>query len=125
MQTQPRPDQPPIEVAHDLITYLFEQILPRYDMLVRLSQVELAHRMLDTLAGHGIALYEAGVGIGKTFSYLIAAIVYQLCLLNEKGMQSQLGNQANNSNSLSFVISTSSIALQQSIVDGNCSVTQY
>jgi ATP-dependent DNA helicase DinG len=117
MQTQPLPDQSPIKIAHDLITYIFEKILPRYDMLVRLSQVELAHRMLDTLAGRGIALYEAGVGIGKTFSYLIAAIAYQLCLPNEKGMQSQLGNQTNNSNSLSFVISTSSIALQQSIVD--------
>lgn len=117
MLTQPLPDQSPIEVAHDLITYLFEQILPRYDMLVRLSQVELAHRMLDTLAGRGIALYEAGVGIGKTFSYLIAATAYQLCLPNEKEMQNQLGNQDNNSNSLSFVISTSSIALQQSIID--------
>ena len=86
-------------------------------MLVRLSQVELAHRMLDTLAGRGIALYEAGVGIGKTFSYLIAAIAYQLCMPNEKAMQSQLNGQANRSKSLSFVISTSSIALQQSIID--------
>lgn len=68
------------QVAHRLINFIFQDLLPRYGMTVRQDQVNLSHRMLEALIGRQIALHEAGVGIGKTFSYLVAAIVYQLCI---------------------------------------------
>ena len=35
----------------------------------------LCHEMLDNLLGRNIALCDAGVGIGKTYAYLVACVL--------------------------------------------------
>ena len=46
------------------------------------------HEMLDTLLGERIALCDAGVGIGKTYAYLVACV-----LLRKYSMLTGRGNQ--------------------------------
>ncbi len=64
--------------------------------------------MLDTLWGNHIALCDAGVGIGKTYAYLAA------CILQEKYREKSRG--ISETNCRPAVISTSSIALQEAIM---------
>jgi len=106
------------QVAHRLIDFIFLDLLPRYGMTVRQDQVSLSHRMLEALMGRQIALHEAGVGIGKTFSYLVAAIVYQLCMPDDWWVRTNypFSNGFQSRTPMPFVISTSSIALQQAIL---------
>ena len=68
----------------------------------------LCHEMLDTLLEKKIALCDAGVGIGKTYAYLIA------CVLMRK--YSMLAGRFVPLSSWPVVISTSSIALQKAII---------
>jgi ATP-dependent DNA helicase DinG len=107
----------PDNVAHDLIDFIFLTLLPQYGMTVREPQVELAHRMLDVLIGRQIGLHEAGVGIGKTFSYLIAGIAFHLCLPDDWWVRSYypFSNTYQKRTPMPIIISTSSIALQQAI----------
>ena len=85
--------------AHEEIDMIFREILPRNGMAVREAQITLCHTMLNTMENNHIALCDAGTGIGKTYAYLIAGIVFR---------KHSLTNQ-------SILISTSSIALQKSI----------
>lgn len=115
-QTLPTVNQPEL-VAHDLIDFIFHSLLPNYGMKIREAQIELAHRMLDVLSGRKIALHEAGVGIGKTFSYLIAAIAFHLCLPDDWWVRNHypFSHSYQKRTPMPIVISTSSIALQQAI----------
>ena len=74
-------------------------------MSVREEQITLCHAMLDTLLKNNIALCDAGVGIGKTYAYLTACI-----LLKKFAPHGPAGSQP-------VVISTSSVALQDSIIE--------
>lgn len=86
--------------AHEEIDTIFREILPKYDMGVREAQVTLCHTMLDVMQNNQIALCDAGTGIGKTYAYLVAGIVHRQHSLSP----------------LAILISTSSIALQKSIL---------
>ena len=59
--------------AHALIDHIFTDLLPAQGMAERPEQLKLSHRMLDTMLEGGIALCDAGTGIGKTYAYLVAA----------------------------------------------------
>ena len=61
--------------------------------------------MLDALLKNNIALCDAGVGIGKTYAYLTGCI-----LLRKNAPHRAVG-------SLPVVVSTSSIALQDAIIE--------
>ena len=61
--------------AHEEIDYIFRKLMPKHGLNVREEQLRLSHEMLDTLWGKQIALCDAGVGIGKTYAYLIACIM--------------------------------------------------
>ncbi|NCB00304.1 MAG: ATP-dependent DNA helicase, partial [Clostridia bacterium] len=115
-QTFPTVNQPE-RVAHDLIDFIFHSLLPQYGMKIREAQIELAHRMLDVLGGRQISLHEAGVGIGKTFSYLIATIAFHLCLPDDWWVRNHypFSHSYQKRTPMPIVISTSSIALQQAI----------
>ncbi|MCI8525307.1 MAG: ATP-dependent DNA helicase [Oscillospiraceae bacterium] len=86
--------------AHNQIDFIFKNLLPAHGMTERPVQIELAHRMLDAMLRGGIALCDAGTGIGKTYAYLIAGIVFQ---------QHRTGPFQ------PILISTSSIALQNAV----------
>jgi ATP-dependent DNA helicase DinG len=64
----------------------------------RESQIELARRVCQTFNENGIGVFEAGTGVGKSFAYLIPAILWQ------------------QKNKERIVISTGTINLQQQLM---------
>ena len=89
--------------SHRMVEQIFREILPRRGMAVREEQIALCHEVLDTLYNREISLCEAGVGIGKTLAYLVACILWQMYRPNQLKMP--------------VVISTSSVALQDAILN--------
>lgn len=87
--------------AHAMIDHIFKDLLPALGMTERSEQIKLSHRMLDTMLNGGIALCDAGTGIGKTYAYLTAAAA-----------ASRFGA---GSSHRPIIISTSSIALQNAV----------
>ena len=91
--------------AHNEIDHIFKDLLPTRNTAERPEQVALCHRMLDAMLDGGIALCDAGTGIGKTYAYLVAGTVYSrfraACGLEPKPI----------------LVSTSSIALQTAARD--------
>ena len=86
--------------AHKDIDHIFKDLLPVQGMPERPEQIALSHRMLEAMQDGGIALCDAGTGIGKTYAYLVAGIVFH-------GLRP----------SRPVLISTSSIALQKAVRD--------
>ena len=91
--------------AHNEIDHIFKDLLPTRNMAERPAQVALCHQMLNAMLEGGIALCDAGTGIGKTYAYLVAGTVYSrfrtACGLGAKPI----------------LVSTSSIALQTAARD--------
>ena len=87
--------------AHSMIDHIFKDLFPAQGMTERSEQIKLSHRMLDTMLGGGIALCDAGTGIGKTYAYLTAAAA-----ASRSG--ADLSHRP-------VIISTSSIALQNAV----------
>nr|WP_325259026.1 ATP-dependent DNA helicase [uncultured Oscillibacter sp.] len=86
--------------AHKDIDHIFKDLLPLQGMPERPEQIALSHRMLEAMQDGGIALCDAGTGIGKTYAYLVAGIVFHSPL-----------------SSRPVLVSTSSIALQKAVRD--------
>ena len=93
------------ETSHAEIDHIFQDLFPAHGMGQRPEQVALSHRMLDTMLEGNIALCDAGTGIGKTYAYLVAGIVYSRF------------RKANGLEARPTLISTSSIALQNAVRD--------
>ena len=85
------------------IDTIFQTLLPLRGMEQRTGQIELSHDMLDAMLDNRIALCDAGTGIGKTYAYLVAGILFLLW------------RNANGMGFLPATISTSSIALQNAV----------
>lgn len=91
--------------AHKEIDHIFQDLFPAHSMGERPEQAALSHRMLDTMLDGNIALCDAGTGIGKTYAYLVAGMVYSLF------------RAANGLEVRPIIISTSSIALQNAVCE--------
>ena len=91
--------------AHNEIDRVFKVLLPARNMAERPAQVALSHRMLDAMLDGGIALCDAGTGIGKTYAYLVAGTVFSR-------FRAASGLEVH-----PILISTSSIALQNAVRD--------
>ena len=89
--------------SHHIAEQIFRDILPRRGMAVREEQIALCHEVLDTLYNKEISLCEAGGGPGKTLAYLVGCILWQM-------------NRPERMK-LPIVISTSSVALQDAIIN--------
>ena len=94
--------------AHQEVEKIFRVLFPEQGLAVREEQIRLCHEMLDTLLEGQIALCDAGVGIGKTYAYLVACV-----LLRKYSMLTKRGNPLDQR---PVVVSTSSIALQKAIL---------
>ena len=70
--------------AHQEVEKIFRVLFPEQGLAVREEQIRLCHEMLDTLLGGQIALCDAGVGIGKTYAYLVASVL--LMSINSKSL---------------------------------------
>lgn len=90
------------EKAHRQVEQIFRRFFAARGMVTREGQIQLCHTMLDALFGRDVALCDAGVGLGKTYAYLVACVLWQL----QKPQQMQRP----------VVISTASIALQNAII---------
>ena len=93
--------------AHREIDTIFRVLFPEHGMAVREEQIMLCHEMLDNLLGRNIALCDAGVGIGKTYAYLVACVLMRKysILMERNSLPKQHP----------VVVTTSSIALQKAI----------
>lgn len=91
------------EQAHEAAEHIFRALLPQNGLTVREEQIALCHQMLDSLVQKRIILCEAGVGIGKTYAYLVA------CILLSKYYPQGAGEAR------TVVVSTSSVALQDAV----------
>ena len=89
-----------IERAHREVEHIFRNLLPQGGLSVREGQVALCHTMVDALFQNKIALCDAGVGIGKTYAYLTAAVL----LKKHRPFDCR-----------PVVVSTSTVALQEAI----------
>ena len=89
--------------AHNEIDHIFKDLFPTRNMAERPEQVALCHRMLDAMLEGGIALCDAGTGIGKTYAYLVAGTVYSR-FRAVSGLEPK-----------PILVSTSSIALQSAV----------
>lgn len=94
--------------AHQEVEKIFRVLFPEQGLAVREEQIRLCHEMLDTLLGERIALCDAGVGIGKTYAYLVACVLMRKysILMERNSLPKQHP----------VVVSTSSIALQKAIL---------
>lgn len=100
--------------AEQLLTYIFEAIMPKEGYALRESQFELSKKILSSLMLGKTALCEAEVGTGKTHAYLIAALVYRLYLKKEYE-NSDKKSEAKYRRPIT--VATASISLQKSIVE--------
>ena len=97
--------------AHNDIDWVFKVLLPTRAMAERPAQVNLSHKMLDAMLDGGIALCDAGTGIGKTYAYLVAGTVFRRFRADSRApVSSRLERRP-------ILISTSSIALQNAVRD--------
>ena len=94
--------------AHQEVEKIFRVLFLEQGLAVREEQIRLCHEMLDTLLGGQIALCDAGVGIGKTYAYLVASVLLR--------KYSMLTGRRDPLEQRPVVVSTSSIALQKAIL---------
>lgn len=89
--------------AHADVDYIFKDLFSQHGLQEREGQTRLCHEMLEAMFSGKIMLSDAGTGIGKTYAYLAAAIIFHKYRM-EAGEPWQ-----------PIAISTASIALQEAI----------
>ncbi len=102
------------DAAHADINTIFKSILPQYGREPREGQIKLCHVMFDALADKRIALCDAGVGVGKTDAFIIAALILYKFYPCDRRLLDYYGKDGG---MLPFVIATSNIQLQRAILD--------
>lgn len=88
--------------AHKEIDTIFYELLPRHGMLVRETQVRLCQDMFTAMDEGKIALCDAGVGLGKTYAYLAAGVLFR--------------KYTEDKTQRPILITTASIALQNAVL---------
>lgn len=107
------------KITHDrhieTLEHIFKTLLPKHGYNLRTEQLELAKHIMEALRGRMVSLSEAGVGIGKTHAYLIAAAIIKRRRVNDFWLRGKYPNMAWITE-MPMVVATSSIALQKAIV---------
>ncbi|MBP1927055.1 ATP-dependent DNA helicase DinG [Sedimentibacter acidaminivorans] len=100
----------------DKIDVIFNSILTQYGYCIRNEQIELTKEILEGLRDIKISLCEAGVGIGKTYAYIVAAILdkmkYNKSLVRQ---EYKFNKDFDSETNMPIIIATSSIELQRAI----------
>lgn len=103
--------------AREILQAVFTEIMPRSGFNIREEQIHLAEQILNTTNRRGVVLAEAGVGIGKTYGYIVPAIITKRGRLNDFHNMSLYPQMKHSEMSkMPIVIATSSIALQRAIM---------
>ena len=102
----------------EIMDAIFYEIMPRYGYAVRESQAELAQEMLGAISRRQVMLAEGETGTGKTWAYLVAAILVKRGRVDDfwnKGYYPDM--QYIDMAHMPIVVATSSIALQKALVN--------
>ncbi|MCL2517315.1 MAG: ATP-dependent DNA helicase [Oscillospiraceae bacterium] len=106
-----------VENCRDMLTEIFNEILPQHRYTIRKEQISLARHILETIYTRSVSLAEAEVGTGKTLAYLISAVIAKRGRLNGYwNMSFCTGSPYIEMAHMPIVIATSSIALQKALV---------
>ena len=101
----------------EIIQKIFKEVLPEYGYNIRNGQIDLAEKMLESIAGRNVLLTEAAVGIGKTIAYIIVGALIKRSRINQMWCGSLYpGITASEWENMPVLISTSSIALQKAVL---------
>ena len=92
---------------------LIAKRLPAYES--RPQQLELAGAVADALAGKRHLVAEAGTGVGKSFAYLVPAILHATADQLEAPAEEQ--DDSGEDASRRVVVSTHTISLQEQLID--------
>ena len=97
---------------------IFTNIMPKCGFGIRKRQIELAKQMLEALYHRKTLISEAGLGIGKTYAYILASLLIKLRGTNDFWVRTTYGYSKSfgEKTKMPIVISTSSIALQKAII---------
>ncbi len=101
------------------LNYIFENILTKSGFRIRKNQIALSSIMFNSTMQGNIGLCEAEVGTGKTHAFLVALLMYQKLNSIENTFRSSIDNDRDclsENQRKPFIISTSSIALQNAIL---------
>ena len=111
-------EQVSLNKCKEVLSEIFNSILPQYDFAVRKSQMELAEEILDALNRRQVLLAEGETGTGKTWAYLIAVILIKRGRVNDFwNMGHYPKMQYMDMAHMPIVVSTSSIALQKALIE--------
>ena len=102
----------------DVMRAMFTELLPQYGFATRKSQMELAEEILEAINRRQIILAEGETGTGKTWAYLMAAILIKRGRVNDfwnMGYYPEM--QYVDMAHMPIVVATSSIALQKALVN--------
>ena len=111
-------EQISLNKCKEIMSVIFGELLPSYGFAVRQAQVELAAEILDSLNRRQVMLAEGETGTGKTWAYLIAAILMKRGRTNDYwNMGYYPKMQYIHMAHMPIVVSTSSIALQKALVE--------
>jgi len=114
---RPIGDDLAIENCREMLTTVFNEILPKYNFAIRKEQISLAEHILDAIHNRSVALAEAEVGTGKTLAYLVPAILAKRGRLNGLfNLSFYTGTSFVEMANMPIVLATSSIALQKALI---------
>ena len=114
---RPFGDDLAIENCHEMLTSVFNEILPKYGFAIREEQISLAEHILDAIHKRSVTLAEAEVGTGKTLAYLVPAILAKRGRLNGLfNLSFYTGTPYVEMANMPVVVATSSIALQKALI---------
>ena len=105
----------PKERLLETLDFIFQDILPQQGYSLRTEQLALALDIFTAIEKRSVLLSEAGVGIGKTHAYLIAAALVKRGNLIDFWLRGNYPGMAYIAK-MPIVVATSSIALQKAIV---------
>ncbi|GHV47877.1 hypothetical protein FACS189499_06170 [Clostridia bacterium] len=103
--------------AREITKAVFAEIMPKNGFTTRKEQISLAEHILNTIKKRGVTLAEAETGIGKTYAYLVPAIIAKRGRINDfwnTDIYPQIPYAE--MSKMPIVIATSSIALQKAII---------
>lgn len=87
------------EISEFVSAFFWDEAPDKYGLEAREGQQDMAFAILDAVRGNYHFAVEAGVGIGKSFAYLVPLLLY------------------NKKTGLPVIIATSTIALQEQLMD--------
>ena len=114
---RPFGDKIGIDNCREMLSEVFNEILPKHGYNIRKEQISLASHILSAINSRSVSLAEAEVGTGKTLAYLTAAVIAKRGRLNGYyNMSLYTGIPHVEMAHMPIVIATSSIALQKALV---------